>query len=99
MPPKIAFRRMLDRPEATPPLGEDGRVLQNPPTVPDSAVDAKVVGSPTEADNVQAVNDQDTAERQAEFRHQMNAAKTGGRKRKSRKTRRRKSRRRHTRRH
>lgn len=70
-----------------------------PDTVPDSAVGAVPVDSPTPADNQQMINDQETAERQAQFRHQMNAARIGGRKRKSRKIHRsRKSRRRYTRR-
>ena len=59
-----------------------------PDTIPNSAVNAEVVSSPTAADNVQAEKDQKTTERQAQFRHQIDAAKGSGRKRKSRKTKR-----------
>jgi hypothetical protein len=68
-------------------------------TIPDSAVNADVFASPTPADNAEIKEQQDISERQRELKHALEAAKNGGRRRKSRKTRRgRKSRRRSTRR-
>jgi hypothetical protein len=92
--------------------GEDGRVLQNPPTIPPSAVNALAYASPTEVDLARAAvptPPRNSPERQALLTrfNVANAeaeaeakAKGSGRRRKSRKSKRktRKSRRRYTRR-
>jgi len=101
---KPQFSGLLNRPEAPPLRGDDGRVLQNPPTIPPSAANALVYGSPTEVDLARAAvptPPRNSPERRA-LMPQFDVAKAegSGRKRKSKKSKRktRKSRRRYTRR-
>jgi hypothetical protein len=102
---KPRFSGLLNRPETTPLRGDDGRVLQNPPTIPPSAANALVYASPTGVDLAEAAvptPPRNSPERRT-LLPQFNVVKAqgSGRKRKSKKSKRktRKSRRRYTRRH